>query len=305
MNMRPPLKSTLLSVVIAVLTAMWLSASAFAHQPPAGSPWSPPATSSPSPTGPYAPFGDCPVTTPNVYDCLVGVVSGGQLTFGNITMPINRTLTLQGGLAREPETENSTLAPAVDGDTLSPTPLEIPGGLLHMLGFNSPTPPPRGPLVRWSRALNGVTATLELVGTAQVSTLDLLLEEGPALVLPVRLEFHNPLLGDKCSIGSAAEPVTLSLTDGTTNPPPPNQPIKGAIGQLGLEQEGTIAKLTGGAFVNNEFVVPRVHGCGLLGQLDGSLDHGIGLPSPAGSNTAILDTSITLASAVSVRESEQ
>lgn len=305
MSRRAPLKSTLPSVVIAVLIGMWLTTSAFAQQPPTGSPGSHPTTSSPSPTGPYAQFGDCPLTTLNVYDCLVGAVSGGELTLGNITVPINRTFTLQGGLAREPETENTTLAPAVDGNTLSPTPLEVPGGLLHMLGFSSPKPLPRGPLARWSKALNGVTATLELVGTAQVSILNLLLEEGPVLVLPARLRFRNPLLGSQCFIGSAAEPVTLSLTVGATNPPPPNQPIKGTVGQLEFEQEGSILTLTGSAFVNNEFAVPKVHGCGLFGQLDGLLDHGIGLPSPAGRNTAIIDTTVTLAAAAAVLKSEQ
>ncbi len=303
MSMRPSLRSTLLPIAIVVLIAMWLAQSASALQPPAGSPWSHPTTS--GPTGPYAPFGDCPLTTPNVYDCLIGAVSGGQLTLGKITVPIDRTLTLQGGLAREPGTENTTLAPAVDGDTLSPTPLEVPGGLLHLLGFSSPNPPRRGPLAWWSRAVNGATATLELVGTAQVSTFNLLVEEGPALVLPVRVRFRNPLLGNQCFIGSAAEPVMLPLTDGTTSPPPPNQPIKGTSGLLSLEQEATIAKLTEGVFVNNEFAAPKVQGCGLFGQLDGPLDHGIGLPSPAGSNTAIIDTSVTLAAAVPVRESEQ
>jgi hypothetical protein len=240
-----------------------------------------------------------------VYDCLVGAVSGGQLTFGKITVPIDHTFTLQGGLAREPETETETLVPAVDGNTLSPTPLEVPGGLLHMLGFHSSNVPLRGPLARWSRALNGVTATLELVGTVQVSILNLLFEEGPLLVLPARLRFRNPLLGSQCYIGSAAEPVTLSLTVGTTNPPPPNQPIKGTVGQLEFEQEGSILTLAGSALVNNEFAAPKVHGCGLFGQLDGPLNHGIGLPSPAGSNTAIVDTNVTLAAAAAVLKSEQ
>ncbi|HEY3759216.1 MAG TPA: hypothetical protein VGL37_05605 [Solirubrobacteraceae bacterium] len=303
--MRTPIKLIFPAVAIAMLIAMSLATSAFAHQPPTGPPWSHPTPSSPSPTGPYAPFGECPLATPNVYDCLVGAVSGGELTFGKITVPINRTLTLQGGLAREPETENTTLAPAVDGETLSQTPLEVPGGLLHMLGYSSPNPPPRGPLARWSQAVNAVTVTLELVGPVQVSEYNLLVEEGPTLVLPARLRFRNPLLGNECFIGSAAEPLTLALTDGTTNPPPPNQPIKGSPGVLALEQEGTIATLTDGTFVNNESAISAIHGCGLFGALDGLLDHGIGLPSPAGSNTAIVEASLSLAAAVPVRESEQ
>jgi hypothetical protein len=302
---RKPSIGLILPPILAVaLVAMWLAPSAFAHQPPGGSSWNHPASS--GPTGPYAPFADCPLSTPTVYDCLVGTVNGGQLTFGRETVPIDRTIMLQGGLAEpNPETENTTLAPPVHGQPLSPTPQEVPGGLRSLLGFSAPKRPWEVQLAWWLQHLNAVTATLELVGTAQVSTFNLLLEEGPALVLPVRLRLQNPLLGDHCYIGSVAEPLVLPLTDGTTSPPPPNLPISGNSGALSIEQEGSIAKLTEGTFVNNEIAVPEVNGCGLFGQLDGLLDHGIGLPSPAGANTAIINASITLAAAGSVRESEQ
>ncbi len=296
--------SALTLVPIVALIALGLAPSAFARWAPNGPPGSAHPTSG-GPTGPYAPFASCPLSAPKVYDCLIGTVNGGQLTIGSATVPIDEPIALQAGLVREPETEVSTLAPPVHGDVLSPTPIEVPGGLRRLLGIGNPSQPWGRQFAWWLRHLNTVTATIELVGTGQLSTYNVLVEEGPALVLPTRIKLQNPLLGSHCYIGSATEPLTLSLIDGTTSPPPPNQPIHGSSGTLGLEQEGSIATLTGGTFVNNEFPVSKVNGCGLFGQLDGPLDHGIGLPSPAGANTVIIETNVTLAAAAAVRDSEE
>ena len=43
-------------------------------------------------------------------------------------MPINRTITLQGATS----TSSAALLPAADGNTLSHTPLELPGGLIGL-----------------------------------------------------------------------------------------------------------------------------------------------------------------------------
>jgi len=45
---------------------------------------------------------------------------------------------------------------------------------------------------------------------------------GPLVNLPLKVKLDNLLLGNACFIGSSSEPVTLNLTDGTTNPDLPN-----------------------------------------------------------------------------------
>src|SRR5665213_3133258 len=63
----------------------------------------------------FAVFNDCPVNTPGVVGCVVSYTTGGEFHLGSKTVPINKTITLQGGL-----TETSPdLVPAADGNTLS------------------------------------------------------------------------------------------------------------------------------------------------------------------------------------------
>jgi hypothetical protein len=143
------------------------------------------------------------------------------------------------------------------------------------------------------------------VGPGQVNLADILTQEGPTLVLPLRIKLDNALLGGRCYIGSSAEPVTLSLTDGTTSPPPPNTPLSGSPGTLSINDEGAEIELSGSSLVDNSFAVPRANGCGPFGLLDHVIDHQVGLPSPAGANTAIVDGTEKLAEAAAVLASEE
>jgi hypothetical protein len=282
-----------------ILLGLAPSASAFFRKPPP----TPPAP--PAPTGDYALFSDCPLSAPNITDCLVTQASGGQFTVGKTTVPIDRTITIQGGLATNPETEGLSFVPPADGQTLSQTPLEFPGGLLGLLSQRDLSPwAPHNGFNRWYQRFNTLTATLELVGPLQVNIISILTEEGPALVLPLSVKLDNPLLGNRCYIGSPSEPITVNLTDGTTSPPPPNQPISGTPGSLSLEDEADKLTLSGSSFVDNSFAVPRAHGCGPFGLLDRAIDHQLELPSAAGNNTAIIDGTESLATAEAVLASE-
>jgi PKD repeat protein len=82
-------------------------------------------------------------------------------------------------------------------------------------------------------------------------------------------------LGSGCGVG----PFTLNLTTGTTNPPPPNEPITGSL------YDATTGRAT---VVNNSFSVPGADSCGPLGAASGPLGAALGVPAPAGVNTAIL-----------------
>jgi len=263
------------------------------------------------PKGAFAPFADCPLSNPEVPLCTVATTSSGEFTIGKRTVPITKTITLQGGLKVIGETEEEELVAAEDGNTLSKTPQTVPGGLLGIVAPEF--------LPKWlqeifnnfiNEGLTGVTETTELAKSAssvRVDVENLLTETGTALKLPVKVKLNNAFLGSECYIGSSSNPVTLNLTTGETKPPEPNKPIHGAKGEIGFEEGGNIINLTGGSLVDNAFSAPGAHGCGgfLLELLvDPAINAELGLPSAAGHNTAILNGKLALASAEAVKASE-
>jgi hypothetical protein len=233
----------------------------------------------------YAVFSDCPLTAIGAEQlCIISTVTGGEFAIGSKTVPINKTITLQGGLA------GTTLVPAADGNTLSKTPLQLPGGLAG---------------IELLPTLTEVTATAELAGAATVSVANTTQAHGTAVALPVVVKLDNTFLGSSCYIGSPSEPLQLNLTTGTTSPPGPNQPISGSPGKLVLGAgEGQIATLQGLSLADNAFAAPGVNGCaGVLSLLiDPLVDIDAGLPAAAGHNTAVMNGGVILTEARLVRE---
>ena len=233
----------------------------------------------------FEPFAQCPIATHGVHYCVVAKTTSGEFKVGSKTVTINKTITLQGGL-----TEGSNqLVPATNGETLSKTPLTLPGGLIGIeLG-----------------GVTEVTATTELAGPVQINEGNIADGTGAAVVLPIKVKLENPALGDECYIGSQAEPVTLELTTGTTDPPSPNKPIRGKPGTLTLNAEDTIFTLSNNSLVDNSFAAPGVNGCGesVAPVLDPVVDLDAGLPAAAGSNTAILNGTVYETTAKAVKKS--
>ena len=167
--------------------------------------------------------------------------------------------------------------------------IPLPGGLTGIPGLDG------GDLA--------VTVTPQLVGLPAVDLGNLLTASGTGLTLPIDVLVSTPsgVLGPDCTIGDAADPITLNLTTGTTNPPSPNTPITGAPGTASSTSKGLItdADMT---LVDNSFAVPGTDNCGTDGVLDPVLDLDKSLPSPAGSNTAILSGSSYTAPAKLVRK---
>lgn len=229
------------------------------------------------PTGEYAPFTHCPLGTPGLTWCVAITASSGELRFGSATATINKTITLQGGLIVSGGEE--TFVDATEGATLSKTPEEVAGGFEGLL-----------------------TETLELVGSVALSESKLAAGEGTALKLPVRAHLKNAFVGETCFIGSAAKPITLNLTTGTTSPPPPNKPIKGSPGTKETKEGGNLIVYKGDSLLENGFSVPAAEGCGAL--VTPILNSKFGLPSAAGRNTAILNGNAKFANPKAVEESE-
>jgi len=259
-----------------------------------------------SPTGDYSVFNDCPTETSTVELCMAGVTTTGGVQVGKLSVPITSPWYLQGGL-HEGSGGRLEFIPAADGQSLAMAPDEIPGGIFSVVNER-----------RYPRFLRDfckafpktatckVTAVAEVVGEPHLNSTNLIFEEGVAFEIPLRVHLKNPFVGDRCYVGTAQEPIVVALTTGTTTPPPPNTAIKGSAGALEITDEGNKITLTGTSLVDNSFAVPGVTGCGGPQSLnvDREIDRVVGLPSPAGSNSAELGGSLYLGVAASVRASE-
>lgn len=257
-----------------------------------------------NPKGEFAPFKECPLSHPALTACIFSESNGGFFQIGKKNVPLKNPVILQGGL------EGPTFVAAENGDTLSKTPQPVPGGLL---GIEAPASWPKFLRDLFNETINngftGVTATVEIAGPAsaiKVSTLNILIEKGTAISLPTKIKLSNPFLGSNCYIGSNSKPVVIDFTSGETSPPPPNTPIHGAAGTISVNGAGTLVTLSGGKLVNNSFAAPGASGCGGLFSflIDPFVNSLVGLPSPAGTNTAVLEGKLQSAEPAAVKASE-
>lgn len=262
-----------------------------------------------NPTGEFAPFADCPLSRATLLACVFSESKGGYFTIGQKTVPLKNPVILQGGLEFS-ETGEPEFFGAEDGNTLSKTPQPVPGGLL---GIQAPWWWPSLLKELFNETINngftGVTATVELAAPAtsiKLNPFAVIEGRGTALSLPTKIKLSNPFLGSSCYIGSSSNPVVLNLTSGMTSPPPPNQPISGSVGTVTESAGGAILTISGGRLVDNAFGAPGANGCGGLFSflVDPFVDSIVGVPSPAGTNTAVLEGKIQTAEAAAVRASE-
>jgi hypothetical protein len=288
------MKRLILAVV--VVCAMLVPASSASAAPPH------------HPTGLFANMGYCPLGNPNTELCIYAKTTSGSFVLGKKTVPIVNPVTLQGGSTLNRETFGTTWINAEGGETLSKTPQPVPGGLT---GIVAPAWWPQVLKDLFNETINngftGVTATVELAGPVQFSLLSLLTAEGAAITLPVKVKLGNPFLGSNCYLGSNSSPIQIPLTLGTTSPPPPNTPITGSKGELFVTENGDYIKSSGNRLVNNSFAAPGASGCGgilfswAVNPLVNSI---VGVPSPAGTNTAILEGTTELGERAAVIASE-
>ena len=232
----------------------------------------------------FAPFANCPIETAQW--CMSATTLSGEFKLDLKTTKIVNPVVLQGGLATDAFADQSLLGPT-SGDAVSKTAQPVPGGLTGI-----------------SESIGGaVTATAELVGPPSSVIIDkgnLLGQTGTAVTLPIRVKLDNENLGEECFIGTEAEPIVLHLTTGTTSPPFPGQPITGARGTIEGAGKSKIIRLKGNSLVDNDFAVPGATGCGgsLSPLLDAVVDAGIGIPSPAGTNAAVMSGELEETAAV-------
>ncbi len=274
------------------------------------------------PKGIFKKYNDCPVEVPGLALCSFAEATSGEFSIGSTKVPINKPIILQGGAihASESSPNEYFLLPAKDGNSLSKTALNVPGGLAGLINCEEIKGSGFFEIIEraackaiFENKVTGVTATTELVANSTnpgiLELAALIFEEETALTLPVRLHLKNPLLGEGCYVGSEAHPVQLHLTTGTTAPPEPNKPIKGKLGTITTEEEKGFESthISENSLVDNAFSVPVAEGCGGFFSflLDPILDAKLGLESKSGHNTVKLEGQLNTASAEAVKASEK
>ena len=204
----------------------------------------------------YAQFTGCPHPgeNPSVEICFHTEFTSGELQMGNAEIPIEEPITMSGGI-----TEEGTVVFGPFGG-LQPAEQTLSGGSLQ--------------------------ATIELAGVPSSPAAE-------TVLLPIKVHLTSAVLGPNCYIGSNASPIVLDLTTGTTSPPPPNSPITGTSPEVSLTPNNVV-DFAAGTYVDNAFAAPGVNGCTLAPpfppiSINGLINSLTGLPSPAGSNTAIFE----------------
>jgi len=261
-------------------------------------------------TGEYARFATCPDANAAVDGCVYAETTSGTFTMGAKTVPIVKPVILKGGVDSDNGSifGNLTFVAPTDGVTLSKSPQPVPGGLT---GIVAPSWWPSLLRDLFNETINngftGVTATVELAGPAssvKFNALADLTATGTALAMPVKVKLDNPFLGSSCYIGSNSNPIKLNLTTGTTSPPPPNTPISGSPGEPFSVEENAIIGFKNNSLVDNSFAAPGANGCGGIlfsWAVDPFVNSIVGVPSAAGTNTAILKGNTYIADANAVR----
>lgn len=249
------------------------------------------AASATEPAPGYEQFAGCPTPEENaeLTACIRSDITGGHLQTGSKTVPIENPLTISGGV--------NELLEGFDYNSqggLSKVKQKVPGGVIGWTGLT------------WLLEFFGsdaltLYAETELAGTP--SNFDF-----SSVTIPIKVHLINTagILGNNCYLGSDSNPIVLNLITGTTEPPPPNEPISGVEPEFGGNEELEILELTNGTYVDNSFAVPGASGCvlHLFGfipiSVNGLVNEQADLPSPAGNNEAVQDFNLELTARANV-----
>lgn len=198
--------------------------------------------------------------------CVTAAVTGGTFVIGKGTVPVTAESVLSLGIASVGTEEKTFGTP---GKVFTSSPMQVPGGLLGVPGLERLLP-----------GLTDVTATVELA-TTELPEVDILasIYGGEVVALPIKIRLRNALLGNKCFIGSNADPIVLHLASEKA----------GSFEFVPVGETGSLIHARGSVVADRSFAVPAATGCGIGGSLNGVVNSRQGLPSPAGRNSAVLD----------------
>ena len=291
-------------------------------------------------------FSDCPTTNPEIHDegdgifCFTGITQGGKegghFTVGGIQTNLVKKITLHGAATfaepTNPENPNGQpegkIWPAKDGRTLEAPPIPVTKGIRLL---TSQVQEEAG----WPEALKKIykektekretqlSATIEIAGGNLIyenrdglSTGNLIEQQGPAFILPLKVKLSGPFLyrlqkgADTCEVGSDEHPVVQHLTTGESKAPPPFEANTqtGEVGELAFFNEFAVIEIKNNKLVDSTWpVTTEAEGCG--GEYESFVNKAISLvlhlPTPAGSNTTELKGSLFSGNFSVVKESQE
>ncbi|WP_405900924.1 hypothetical protein OG242_28770 [Streptomyces sp. NBC_00727] len=248
--------------------------------------------------GSWAPFSRCPVDDPAMLAadgatdtaiCVSSHSTSGSIKLGNTEVPVGAS-DLQVGVVNHPGGTSTVISPG-DGALIADS-AKVPGGLLGLMCPND-IPVVTGICKTLTDVnLNRVTATIESVNAPTGFQLVAGTTTGkPILTLPVRIHLENPLLGDKCYIGSSSNPILLKPQN-LTQPAISSEKFAGD-GTPDTAGQMNRLNLLGATQTDTTYAVPGTSGCGLLGSLNWAVNLKTGLPSAAGNNNVTLNEAQT------------
>ena len=216
----------------------------------------------------------CPTEDTEVNVCFVGITNGGAnggfFQIGSARVPLNKPITIQGGLSGA---GNAFVVPPANGKETLEAPL-----LKVFKGIKLITPTIEQ-LAEWPEELKQafkeagknketeLTVKIEVAGEElykiphAVDEDNLAFEEGTAFILPLKVSLHNTFLeklgGGPCEFGNDEHPIYQNLT---------TEPEKsGTGGNADFFREGTLLGIHGTRLTDISWEVPeggQASGCG-------------------------------------------
>jgi hypothetical protein len=240
----------------------------------------------PSPT-PHT-FVQCPVNGSighkhgdRISTCVLGVASEGTIDIGGLDTTFAGPARVDFGYAGNSGATLDNTVGALNGKTYTAPKQLLSEPVMTLIGNPAGVKPPGQSQVYVTTTLVGpITFNLFTPGSSGIN---------PEVIVPLVFRFVNPLLGSGCALGSVADPVTLTLTTGTSGA------LTGTLGTFNIADGGSIAQTIGTEVVDGMFSVPGVTGCGSGGVFDDAINTLNNLPSPSGANEAILYGTFDLA----------
>jgi hypothetical protein len=218
---------------------------------------------------PIGDFSQCPKLPKGFHrsamSCFLVHITGGVLQIGNSSQIINRDINFSYA-----EGTNPSGATVVIFGSLKVQPMPVLGGIF--LNPEAESAVRHHPDLQLGVRPVGLGFKLDPTGNT------------PGF-LSQKIRAVNVAFGPSCAIGTIRHPLVLDPTFGTTNPPPPNQSISGHVDSVQSIGHETVIV---GTLVDNAFAAPAAHSCGPRGSLSHLVNEVGGLPSPAGTNTAVL-----------------